>query len=177
MYRKLFSLTAISLLSVTVTLAQCKYDIEEKDVITGATVFKTKKISLSKGAKKKKTYSTGKITVRFEKTSDENILLLEYKVLESFGKPLMYIQGKDQLIIRYEDNSTETIDMVKAPSIAVIGGAGVTKLSFALTEKLMENLNKGNGIAAIRITSMMFDIDAGDLETNLVEEFKQCWVN
>ena len=155
--------------------SQCNYEYKEKDVITGKTTFKTKDFPLSSGESKKQTYIVKDIKARFENSGVDQSLLIEFTVRNSYGKLIIYTSTVDSLIMRFEDGTTHSIAINKAPGLSGTGFIKV-KLSYKLDETVKEAFKSGEIVAAARITGSSFNIDISAMETPLAQKFNECWI-
>lgn len=157
-------------------LSQCAYEVNEKDAISGMTVFKTKSHDISGKIEKKKSYIAKGVKASFEKDSEHSMLTIEFKITNSFKKSITYMQGRDQLIIRFSDNSVDSLPMIKAPSLFSNQYGVRGTLKYEINESLKQKFILGTPIAAMRITGIKFDMDITDFKTDLVEVFNSCWI-
>jgi hypothetical protein len=88
-------------LFTTVSSAQCKYESQEKDIITNETNFVTKRFQLSKSISKGKEYSLKNLSAKFEKKGKTVSLIINYSLMNSFGKLVIYSTKDDSLIVKF----------------------------------------------------------------------------
>lgn len=169
-------LLAATLLAAQISFGQCAYEFNEKDMITGEPSFKTKKFKLSKKIKKKKTFSCAGVDGQFEKTGDGEFLIISFKITESYGKGVVFLQGQDNLILKFTDGETKSLGVGRM--INVVSNA--FGLFYDITYKINEDVKtsfKEKSVSSFRISGMTFDIDVEIPEADLSAKFKDCWVN
>ena len=176
---KLFlTLTAI-LLTAHLSFGQCAYEYNEKDMITGEPYFRTKKFELSKGLSQKKTYACTGIDGQFSKKGNDEYLVLIFKITNNYGKPVLFIQGKDHLIIKFTDGEIVSLPMGEAPSIT--GGVGdvpghTNIFPYIINENAKTSF-KNKSVSSFRISGTTFNIDVEVPLVDLSAKFRDCWVN
>jgi hypothetical protein len=175
---KAFFLTAIFFFAVLSGVkAQCKYEYQEKDVITGKLTFQTKRFVLSKQEKKKELYDIRNIRARLGSNGSDPLLFIEFMVYNGYGKMLMLTSGTDSLLLKFEDGTVESAKINKAPTITANQvGALLADISYPLTASIIQAFEKGLKVSALRITTGGFNIDVASVETDLAAKFKECWI-
>jgi hypothetical protein len=159
--------------------AQCKYDYQKADPLTGKIEFKTKLKQIAGINMNKGVANIGYCKASFSKSSRGEVLTLEIRYTNTYKQTTQFNTATDSLYVKFDNGSICALPLAINPS-SIIGGSQLHTtetwtLNYTMNEQLKELLCGEFKVTFFRIRTSKFNTDIDQLQNDLGFLFRQCW--